>query len=239
MRMTRLTLSIIFCLFALCTFFFTGAKIIGAMVNYRIAEKEYQQLQMSFEIEIPERATSKMQALNPDYLVWIRIEGTEVNYPVVRESETVDYLCQGFTGEDNVCGTLFVRLGQAPFQDANTVIFGHNMKDGSMFASLKKYLDRDYYQKHSIIEIHNKEEIEFFKIFAVQLLEEADREAFTYRFESQEKQKQYLEQMICNSKIATTEKPEVDDKIITLSTCYGKTQRLIVQAYREEESDGG
>ena len=94
----------------------------------------------------------QLLAKNPDYACWIYIPGTIISYPVTwREADNAFYLTHGFDGEKASCGSLFADGAYEPFSEHVTVIHGHNMRDGSMFGSLKQYLNRDFLQEFPYI----------------------------------------------------------------------------------------
>ena len=81
-----------------------------------------------------------LRAVNPDVVAWIKIPGTVVDYPVVQTKDNQYYLKRGFDGKKNSCGTIFMNTyNRTDFSDYNTVLYGHNMKNGSMFAVINKY----------------------------------------------------------------------------------------------------
>ena len=174
----------------------------------------------------------KLKDINPDYIAWLQIENTPIDYPVVMESDR-DYLITGFYGENSIAGTPFIRRAQNAFQDKNTVMFGHNMRDGTMFAALKNYLKSEYCKQYPTITILNKGREYKYKLFSVQLLNEDDGSVFAYTFANDESYREYLDLMIQKSLVQLTEQPDTDRNIITLSTCYGKDKRLVVQAFGE------
>ncbi|MBR0404832.1 MAG: signal peptidase I [Eggerthellaceae bacterium] len=91
-------------------------------------------------------------AKNPDVVGWIYCPGTVINYPVLQGKTNDDYLHHDYTGNYNMNGSIFVDSGNAPgFMDSNTIVYGHNMDSGSMFASLEKWGEQEYYEKHPIM----------------------------------------------------------------------------------------
>lgn len=85
----------------------------------------------------------------PDVQGWIYCEGTEINYPVVQGKDNNQYLRHAYTGEYAVAGSIFVEAANAAgFADSNTVIYGHHMKDGSMFHCLSDWADQEFYESH-------------------------------------------------------------------------------------------
>ena len=91
-------------------------------------------------------------AENPDVVGWIYCEGTPINYPVLQGKDNDQYLYHDYTGAYNIDGSIFVDADNAPrFADSNTIIYGHNMNSGSMFACLEKWRDQGFYEEHPVI----------------------------------------------------------------------------------------
>jgi sortase B len=126
-------------------------QIVSIQLDYSRAKAEYDALKelatdtpvatntSTAPTETLERAPD-LSDINPDYVGWIRIDGTAVDYPVVRGTTNDQYLATTFRGEENPSGSIFMdaRCEQG-FSGAITIIYGHNMNDGSMFAQLKRY----------------------------------------------------------------------------------------------------
>lgn len=97
---------------------------------------------------------NKLREINDDVVAWIYLKDSAINYPVVQCDNNSLYLSQRFDGTWGGCGTLFVDSGVVnPFYDMNTIIYGHHMKDGSMFNNLKKYKSYDYLETHPRFEL--------------------------------------------------------------------------------------
>ena len=83
--------------------------------------------------------------MNPDFIGWLRIDGTKIDYPVMMKPEDPDYyLRRDFSGKDAKSGTPYIGSGCTPCSD-NVIIYSHNMKNGTMFADLLKYADEKFY----------------------------------------------------------------------------------------------
>ena len=92
-----------------------------------------------------------LQEINPDVVGWIYCEDTVVNYPLLMGETDDDYIHTTYTGEESSAGSIFIESQNLrDFQDANTIIYGHHMRDGSMFALLKRYADQSYYEAHPV-----------------------------------------------------------------------------------------
>lgn len=94
----------------------------------------------------------ELQAKNPEVVGWIYCPGTVINYPVLQGKDNDKYLSHDYLGDYNMNGSIFVDSDNAPgFVDGNTIIYGHHMNSGSMFASLIKWADQEYYAEHPVI----------------------------------------------------------------------------------------
>ncbi|MDL2217473.1 class B sortase [Christensenellaceae bacterium OttesenSCG-928-M15] len=100
----------------------------------------------------------ELMALNGDYIGWLEISGTDISYPVVRGEDNEVYLKRTFLGESNPAGSLFMDASNSRgFEGLHAVIYGHNMKDGSMFGTLDAYLNETFLEAHPYITITTTE----------------------------------------------------------------------------------
>lgn len=172
----------------------------------------------------------QLKKINPDYLFWLSIPGTSINYPVVKSPRSGYYLNHTFQGTENPGGSLFIQEDTPAPGYGNTVIFGHNMKDGTMFADLKKYKNENYYNKHAIIYLYYHERWYNAKIFSIQIRNENDLDCYETEFYNETQKQEFITNMKKTSIHPTIYTPSAADPIISLSTCYGQTERMIVQA---------
>jgi len=108
--------------------------------------------------------------INRDYIGWIRIDGTEIDYPIVQSRDNTKYLNTTFTGENNPSGTIFMDAECSNSFDFFTIIHGHNMRDGSMFADLHLFRDSRFRVDHSEVLIFTPDGgLLIYKIFAVKM----------------------------------------------------------------------
>lgn len=126
----------------------------------------------------------KMYETNSDLAGWIVIDGTDINYPVVQSKVYQEfYLDHNFDGEEDDAGSIFAdaRNDLLP-PDDNIIIYGHNMKDGSMFGTLQYYLDKDYYDKHSTLSFDTLRKHGTYKIAAVGLSKISEESDDTFKY---------------------------------------------------------
>ena len=172
-----------------------------------------------------------MRSENKDYVGWITIENTKVDYPIVQCSDNDYYLTHTFEGERNAAGTLFVDCNLAEgMESKNVIIYGHNMKNGSMFAGLKKYRDDEFYRTHKTFQVYTADRICEYEIFAVSVVE-PDSDIYTIGFANNDDFMSYINKVQQQSIMETGVTVSPEDSIITLSTCVNNNvDRLIVQA---------
>ncbi len=92
-----------------------------------------------------------LRAKNPDIIAWVYCPDTEVNYPVVQSSDNKYYLRRGVDGSSRTAGSIFADFrNAADLSDENNILYGHNMKDGSMFAAITRYAEQSYYDDHPV-----------------------------------------------------------------------------------------
>ena len=190
-------------------------------------------------VQIPIDFTS-LQAQNPDVYAWIIIPGTQIDYPVL-QSRTDDtwYLTHTIDGEEKTEGAIFTEsCNNRNFEDPNTVIYGHNMRNGSMFRDIHNYQDHSFFDNNREVIIYTPDAIRHYKIFAAYLY---DNRHLIESFDCTDKgiYRAYLNMVFSirdmNAHIDTSMDVGTDDKIITLSTCYGTRtdRRYLVQAVLE------
>lgn len=179
-------------------------------------------------------------ALNSHTVGWLKIEGTDINYPVMQTPEDPDYyLYTDFYGNYNAHGCLYARnVCDVNTPSDNITIYGHNMKDGSMFADLMNYRTESFYKNHPYIVFDTLTEHHTYEVFAVFKTSASLNKGFAYhRFVDAENKEDYNDFVETCRELAfydTGVIPEYGDKLITLSTCEYtlKNGRLVVVARR-------
>lgn len=182
--------------------------------------------------------------INSDIVGWLEIEGLSISYPVMQTPDSPDfYLKRNFNKQSNAHGCLYVRETCDVFAPSdNVTIYGHNMKNGTMFAGLKRYLSKDFWQKNQTFRFDNLYEHHTYTVFAVFTTTATAGKGFPYhRFEYAVDEADFDDFIAgCKelSKYDTGITPTYGDKIICLSTCeYSQTNgRLVIAAVRNADS---
>lgn len=167
----------------------------------------------------PEVDFEALREINPDLVGWIYIEGTDINYPVVQGADNQYYLKHLFTGEWNSSGCIFLDArNSTDLSDRNSILYGHHMKDGSMFHGLMEYKSQEYYEEHPTVLFLTPDANYEVKIFAGYVAS-VDTDAWTVGFSSDSEFEQWLQSAKERSCFTSEITPAVTDRILTLSTC--------------------
>ena len=160
-----------------------------------------------------------------------------IDYPILQSaSDNTYYLTHTIDGAESPEGSIYTETyNSRDFEDPNTVIYGHDMANGSMFQNLLNYQDRSFFDANREVLIYTPDAIRRYRIFAAYLYD--DRHLMqSFNFEDKDVYRQYLESVFSiremGACIDTDQEVTADDKIITLSTCYGvqEDKRYLVQA---------
>ena len=181
----------------------------------------------------------ELQAVNPDVYAWITVPGTDIDYPILQHaSDNSYYLMHNIDGSYGYPGCIYTEnMNSKDFTDNNTVIYGHNMKNLSMFGKLKYYnRDENYYDSHQYFQILVDGKKYRYQIFSYETVSD-DSDEYTVGFEPDETFGKFVQRMAASSMKDTGIVPTKDDKVVTLSTCStsGETYRFVVHGVRVDE----
>ena len=160
---------------------------------------------------------------NPDIAGWVKIPDTKLDYAVVQAEDNDKYHRADIDGKYNDWGIPYVdfRVDQKK-PSYNTVIYGHNMGDGTMFGYLQAYKKLTYYQQHPLISYNSVYRKDMYKIFAVVVCKADDPDFDYHNFidsDSDAAKNEYIEKIMKRSIIKTTVDVKASDRLLTLSTC--------------------
>ena len=182
----------------------------------------------------------ELYAKNSDLVGWLQLPGTEIDYPVMQTPDDPEfYLKRDFDKAKSDWGCIFA-WGTADLDEPsdNITLFGHNMRDGSMFAGLNAYVDKEAWNQNSLIIFNTLKEYHTYKIFAVFKTTASMGEGFSYHKFVDAKDEEAFDDFVSTCKdlafYETGITPVYGDKLICLSTCeYSRENgRLVVAAVR-------
>ena len=178
-----------------------------------------------------------LRAQNPDIIGWIYSPDTPINYPIAQSEDNDYYLRRLTDGTRNTAGTIFVDFrNSADFSDRNTLVYGHNMKNDTMFGTLSEYDSQSYYESHRTLWLLTPEQSWKLEPIAG-FVTRADSDSYTL-FESREELVGYLEEALTRSGFESEVDPEQTERIVTLTTCtyQGVDKRYILVCAISEAS---
>ena len=175
-----------------------------------IAEKNYPELQIDF---------AELIRTNQDFRGWLYFPALDISYPVVQGKDNAYYLHHLFSGESNINGSIFVDCHNQPdFTDQNTIVYGHNMKNGSMFGTLDKYQDKELFEQHPEFYLYLPDKILKYRIFSC-YAGRTGSEGYRYHFPEAEDFQTFLDTVSSYRDYDTGTELSATDRIVTLSTC--------------------
>jgi len=247
---TILNIALIICL---AVFLFSGWKLVTSIIEYRQGEENYEAI-FKDAVLSPEKTDNgevspdsdnlpiidwaKLKSMNSDLIGWLYLPDTSIQYPVVSTTDNDYYLTHTFDKTKNACGCIFMDKGnKTDFTSDNTILHGHNMKNGTMFGSLRKFEEKEYWQSHPYIWIIRENTALKYEIFSVGITEAAGN-VYILEFGSEESFKNYIvDRTKLGAIFETGVNVTTSDKLLTLSTCTSDTEagRRVVQAKLIEE----
>lgn len=252
--------------FFLCLVIFIGAVAFGIGYTMRIHQEKdsYEKLAEKVHVTVTPTETpteeaaatptaaptekpeipidfAALQAENPEIYAWIQIPDTEVDYPIAqRTGDNAYYLEHTIDGTEGLPGSIYTEdKTSKEFTDFNTVIYGHKMKNGTMFGTLTQYADPEYMAAHPEILIYTPEHIFTYEVFGAVTFD--NRHILnTFDFSSEAGKQEYLDTIHSVRNFNTQFREDLtvttEDRILTLSTCNGNDeQRFLVEAVLKDE----
>ncbi|MDY0393399.1 class B sortase [Virgibacillus halophilus] len=175
-----------------------------------------------------------LQQLNTDIVGWIEMEGTMINYPILQADDNTFYLYRNYKKQDSIAGSIFLDYrNDISETNRNWIVYGHRMKDGSMFGQLKKWLNDDFFKRNHEIyldTLYDSYDAEIFSVYQTS----TDFYYIETDFDNEASFQNYIDEIEKKSLFHSDTEVTAEDSIITLSTCdYGVDPdkgRLVVHA---------
>ncbi len=173
-----------------------------------------------------------VKEINSDVIGWIYFENEEISYPILYSGDNDTYLRTALDKTQATAGSIFLEGANTPdFEDCHTLVYGHNMRNLSMFGKLKYYKNDGYYDNHAYFQIFVDGKVHRYQIFAYADVPE-DSFVYAVPFGADDTFQTFINDIIRQSYKDTGITVTKDDKIITLSTCSAESRRFVVHAKR-------
>ena len=172
-----------------------------------------------------------LKKINNDIKGWIKVNGTNVNYPFVQTNDNDFYLNHTLDKTSNGGGWLFLDYRNNIFNDKNTIIYGHGRVNKTMFGSLKNILDNNWLNNKDnfVVKLSTENELTLWQIFSVYKIPTTN-DYLQIKFDSDSEYETFINKLINRSEYYFNTSINTNDNILTLSTCYNNNDKLVVHA---------
>ena len=228
---------------------FSGYNIAKIALNYHKIDVANEEIVEKYVYEekdgFPQVDFATLQADNSDVVGWIYIPDTNVNYPVLKGSSNQVYLTLDFRGNWSIAGSIFMDvLCSSDFSDQETMIYGHNMLDGSMFATLHNFSDPDFFANNKYMYIYTENRKLTYEVVSAYIYDDRHiMNSFNFNDDKvyAEWQQEALNPRSVSSNVRKDVKLTTDDKMLVLSTCLngGGDGRYLVQGVLVKDEQAG
>ena len=220
-----LLIAIIFCIYSgynLVIWNIDNNKTKKIANNIKIISKEEVNMDNTISIDF-----TSLLLENKEIVGWIKVNNTNVDYPVVKHTDNEYYLNHSIDNSNNNAGWIFMDYrNNYNNLDFNTIIYGHGRRDGSMFGSLNNLLEEDWINNKDnlVIKFTTINNSYLFKIFSIYVINT------TNDYINTNYDKSLIEKMVNRSIYKFNDNISINDKILTLSTCYNNDKKIVVHA---------
>ena len=236
--MEKMTIRRILMILLACVFLFCAGVVVSVKYKYIVNNRLNRTLAGEYTTKVDNNSSSKegsikrenviapikvdfeaLKEINPEIIGWIYCEDTVINYPIAQASNNDFYIDHGFDRKSNACGCAFAdAFNRRDFVDSNTIVYGHHLYDGSMFATLEEWQKQEYYDEHPIMWLLTPERdyrVELFSAYYVSVYDEA----YTIFQGPSPELDEYLRYITGLSVIESDVEIGGEDKYVMLSTC--------------------
>ncbi|WP_433957467.1 class B sortase [Cytobacillus horneckiae] len=214
---------------ALIAFVYAGSRLFIIGYDYYENWRNMNEVQDIFNNELEQSGEESfgirpqfdpLLAINNDIVGWITVDDTRIDYPILQSEDNEYYLTRNYKRKDTRAGSIFMdfRNDVSDESERNTILYGHRMKDGSMFAQLTKYLDKDFYMDHPTVyfdTLYAGYDLEVFSVYQTT----TDFYYIETDFASNEQYLHFIDTLKGKSVHQTDVAIAENDRIVTLSTC--------------------
>lgn len=235
-------------LILLIIIFFCTMKIYQKRLGYYTDSRDYDNLRALSPLsdssinKNPEEhnqdaeSEKNLKNINPDYRFWIKVEGTNIDFPVVQGEDNDFYLHHNFNKEKSFSGSIFVDSENNLNDDSNIVVYGHNMRNDTMFAQIKHFKNENFFNANKYVTLYRDGKKSKFEIFSVYQENAKDLESeIKINFSNKDEYEKYLKDQ---EEKSLFKREGIDlnsnDRILTLITCgYDFVNARIVVVAKE------
>jgi sortase B len=198
---------------------------LAQFLNFDVNPQNFPETQAEETIALPEHIRlpavnfQALRNINPNVVAWIWLDGTSIHYPVVQGADNTHYLRHLFDGRQNAAGAIFVDSNNRPgFVDRNTNIYGHDMRNGTMFAALRRYREQAFFDEHPWIFLLTPEQNYVIELVAGYMTT-VESSSWRLDFSGDADAEVWIAQRKSRSDFTSGATTRPTDRFVTLSTC--------------------
>ncbi|AYE33762.1 class B sortase [Clostridium septicum] len=196
---------------------FSSFKIVDKQIKYSKDIKVYSEIN-EIASDNSHMLDKSMLEVNNEYRFWIKVENTNIDYPVAQGKDNDYYINHDFNKNENISGAIFLDYRNNFINDLNTIVYGHHMRNETMFNNLVKFKDSNFFNENNKIKIiYDGKELEY-KVFSVYVIDDKNNYLIT-NFNNNNEYNNYIKEIRDRSLYKNDVEVTDKDKIITLSTC--------------------
>lgn len=225
---------------------FSGWNLYQELHEYHVSETTYTELLPKVVVKDEETQETgydwdSLREMNGDVAGWIKMDDSTIDYPFVKGQDNEYYLHHLFNGEYNNSGCVFIDVNNnSDFSDKNTVLYAHNMRNGTMFADIEKFKDASYYESHKVIHIYTPSNN--YLVYPVAgMLSNGQDDYVRVSFSDDNDFLTYVSRFVSNSTFTSENTIEAGDQMVMLSTCNYDTydgRFVLIGKLVAEENNG-
>lgn len=219
---------------------YSAMQLVAIFSEYHASDSEYNDLSNKYVQEESSVSESDDESdtdlvidfaalsdINSDVIAWLHFPKIDISYPVVQTDDNDYYISHSFNKEENKAGAIFMDYrNYSSFNDKNTFLYGHNMKNDTMFGLILNYVEEDYYKENPYFWIYTPEAKYKYEIFT-SFEETSTGPAYQLNFDNDEEFGEYLNKVSRRKYYETSVNASPSDHVLVLSTCAGEDRFLI------------
>jgi sortase B len=218
-KMLNVVIDFVILLIIISMVAFAGYSIWDSNQVYKGADKsQYEIYKPSVEDE--GKSFEELQRINPEVIAWLTVYGTNIDYPVTQGEDNMKYVNTNAEGLYSLSGAIFLdSRNNSSFKDFNSIFYGHHMEKETMFGEIEKFSQKDMFDSRRFGNLHFDGKDYGIEFFAFVHADAYDFQIFAPNVEGDEKQEEYLEDLISKAVHTRDIGVTIKDKIVLLSTC--------------------
>ena len=197
---------------------FSSYNIYIKLSEYKKADNVYKNIK-KINQSTDKNKDDELSAINSEYKFWLKVDNTNIDYPVVQSKDNDFYLTHDFNKNPLASGSIFMDYRNNFEKDNSIIVYGHNMKNKTMFAQLTKFKDKNFFNENNLIKVEYKNNTYIYEVFSVYTADLNNEDYLKVDFKDENDYKKYINYIKDKSLYKKDIELNSNDNLITLYTC--------------------